>query len=527
MRKILLPTLCFIAIFLPFLIAIFLVLRLLFEGNISDWRYAAVVLLLFVAACLCGYKNRPLPPIWDQLLLGGTLLLLLPVLAIGLLFGRLDMIVFFAHWTQGVEGIPIVEFLPTIFTAVTYSCVIFWCYRFLYRYLHRIKVVGLLIAIPLLYSNSLPSEIAYLVGGYGAHDTSLAERLEAPQIALTQQKPDLVIIYLEGTERTFGEPVFNDIYDPVRIYEDQGLVFTNVDQVDGTGSSVSGMIASQCGVPLLPRGIRARKGLEDVDDYLSGIDCLSDHLGRAGYASRFIVGASLSFVGIDKFYSRHGIDELIGLKSLETRLPADIAEANRIKWGFSDEVVFDQALLQFQELAADTAPFVLIVETIGPHGSGNGGYLAPSCVEPGAPLSSARIEPTVRCTAGLTQEFIETIRSETPGRDLRIVLLSDHLSHQNNATERLDRFERRNTAIFLSDDTEPRHIGKYGSMLDIYPTMLDWMGVLPDGSGAGLGRSLLAQAPTLSEEIGIRELGRLFSGDADLASVIWGVDTGE
>lgn len=39
MRKILLTTLCFIAIFLPFLIALFLALRLLFEGNISDWRY--------------------------------------------------------------------------------------------------------------------------------------------------------------------------------------------------------------------------------------------------------------------------------------------------------------------------------------------------------------------------------------------------------------------------------------------------------------------------------------------------------
>lgn len=59
-------------------------------------------------------------------------------------------------------------------------------------------------------------------------------------------------------------------------------------------------------------------------------------------------------------------------------------------------------------------------------------------------------------------------------------------------------------------------------MLDIYPTLLDWLGFsLPDGA-AGLGRSLLAPSPqTLVAEAGIETVDAMLAGDAALSSLLW------
>lgn len=76
----------------------------------------------------------------------------------------------------------------------------------------------------------------------------------------------------------------------------------------------------------------------------------------------------------------------------------------------------------------------------------------------------------------------------------------------------------------MSQDGQTGEIDKLGSMLDVFPTVLDWLGLLNDVSGAGIGRSLLSDTPTLTEELGQQEIGTILSRDALLSAAIWGVD---
>lgn len=186
-------------------------------------------------------------------------------------------------------------------------------------------------------------------------------------------------------------------------------MFTNIAQIGGLGGSVPGILASQCGLPLLPRGIVFASGLEGQDSFFGGARCLTDYLADAGYYSAFVVGARLTFGGMNDFFEDHGINRLTGFDDLAAKLGGDTSLSHSMDWGFTDELVFDEAWAQFQEYSAKPNPFALIVETIGPHGPE--GYLSQSCVEDGESLISPTIEPAIICTGELADEFIQKIRA--------------------------------------------------------------------------------------------------------------------
>ena len=128
----------------------------------------------------------------------------------------------------------------------------------------------------------------------------------------------------------------------------------------------------------------------------------------------------------------------------------------------------------------------------------------------------------VRCTSGLAAKFVAQLKEKTAGTNTKIVVMSDHLAHHNNVYDTLEKYERRNTVILLQDELPPTVIGRAGSMIDVFPTVLDWMGWLPaDDSRAGLGVSLLRHNETLVERFGIEEVNKRLGVDIELAKTLW------
>lgn len=160
-----LASLRFFIIFLCFLTALYLVLRLMLDNNNSDLWYAPVLLALLVVTVLIGRPNPIWPPRWEKILIGFSLVILVPMLTISLVFGRLDMIVFFAHWNLGVEGTPIGPLILPTLNAVIFAVVIYAGYGLLFRQLRHVRIAGVLLAGVLLYCNPLLPELAYLLGG--------------------------------------------------------------------------------------------------------------------------------------------------------------------------------------------------------------------------------------------------------------------------------------------------------------------------------------------------------------------------
>ncbi|WP_328732173.1 hypothetical protein [Vreelandella azerica] len=103
---------------------------------------------------------------------------------------------------------------------------------------------------PLLYSLGQRSAVV-VADDHGWLD----RRYIAPDISPQPSPPNLLVLYLESIERTYSHPDFGDAYADLDHLGEQGLVFEGVKQLDNTGWTMAGMIASQCGAPLMPAGL--------------------------------------------------------------------------------------------------------------------------------------------------------------------------------------------------------------------------------------------------------------------------------
>lgn len=338
---------------------------------------------------------------------------------------------------------------------------------------------------------------------------------------------NLVLVFLEGTEATYGtRDMFGDAYDPLRRLGAGGRVFEGVEQVEAIGHSIAGMVAAQCGLPLVPRGLFPTRWAERWNEFLPGHSCLGDVLSKRGYVAEFLVGAAIDYGGIDRFYGLHGFDRVTGLRELHAPRPAAgrrpaVHRHETMRWGVHDSVVFEAALERAAALSAGGAPWAMVIETIGPHGPD--AFLSPPCRRPGEGATHKDILRGVRCLAELSEDFVNRLFAISPPEDTLVVLVSDHLAHKTvSATSQLRKLERHNTAIFLGAGVAPGRVGTPGSMLDIYPTILESLGYGLQGHQAGMGISLLQPSrETLVGQLGTAEIDRRLARDTDLSAIVW------
>jgi phosphoglycerol transferase len=343
-------------------------------------------------------------------------------------------------------------------------------------------------------------------------------------------QPDIVMIYMESTDRQFADPdVWGDLYAPLTALAAEGMSFSRIGQIAGTGWSLAGLVATNCAVPILPRGALYRTNFEEIEDFMPAMTCLGDVLAARNYRSAFVVGGDLGFGGIDTFFRTHQIDDITGLRELETVYsPEEIAQS-LIGWVQDDQMVFDFATRKLADLQSQTQPYALLVETIGPHG--DNGFLSRGCTDDGQATFSRDMNRVLRCTIRETLAFIAHARTEQarlrPDRPLAIVVMSDHLSAHPRPPAVAPDYDGFNTVIMLGAGAKPGLVvTKPGSMVDVLPTLLDWFGWVQDPVAAGLGRSLLGSAPTIVEQHGIEALDSMIATDVELANKVWAPDTG-
>ncbi|MEE9453566.1 MAG: sulfatase-like hydrolase/transferase [Paracoccaceae bacterium] len=337
-----------------------------------------------------------------------------------------------------------------------------------------------------------------------------------PEISLPpENRKNVIFIYLEGLERTYrDQQVFGKSYQPLMDMEKTALQFTNVRQVSNTGWSVAGMAASQCGVPLSTPSIFSDIDITRKDRFLPKVTCLGDILANAGYAREYLVGANLEFGGIDSFYLTHRFDRLISKYDM-----AHIEPGDRNEWGLNDSGVFIMAQQRVVALENGSTPYLLVIETIGPHGLR--AYLSKSCRGETQDPNTTNILEAVHCTGSLVRDFVQYLQKTVDMDNTLIVVLSDHLTHPNNMTPVLKTMERRNTIMMFGAGLAPNIIDKPGAMFDVFPTILEAMGVKLPNSQAGIGVSLLSDQPTLLEQFSIESLNAALDFDGAFAQELW------
>ncbi len=308
---------------------------------------------------------------------------------------------------------------------------------------------------------------------------------------------NFVIIYAEGLERTyFDQSLFPGLLNKLqKIEKKSAYYFDNIQHVRGTGWTIAGMVASQCGIPLVTPS--HGNSMSGMDEFLPSAICLGDILKQDGYHLVYMGGASSEFAGKGKFYKTHGFDEVLGYEELNSKLNN---KAYRTSWGLYDDTLFDLAYKKFITLSQKNEKFGLVLLTLDTHPPK--GHPSKSCKGVRYRDGKNPMLNAVACSDRLITSFIDILR-HSPYTDRTIIMLvSDHIALWNTAYNLLSTRERHNLfLIFDPRQHEATKVATLGSPLDIGATLLPLLGFQ---GGLGLGRDLLNEQNSESERQFIR-----------------------
>lgn len=449
----------------------------------------------------------------------------LPFVMLARSFGGVDVLSLVFHAQFGVDGATfdglgrqIVESISVV------TLIVFGAYALANLTAWK-RTCYLGVAIALLIFNPL-SRYVLEYGTPNVVASDLHLQLKEAQVTAPNVMPDIVIVYLEGLERSYGDrELFGDIYAPLEDYETLGVSFTSVRETRGTGWSLAGLVATQCGVPLMPNGLRNYYRFESQIDFMTSRTCLGDLTTGFGYKNNFVVGGAESFGGFNHFFASHAVDNVVDLEALQAIYPTDVIDAALVGWILDDQLVFDAALKIYDEQAKEDDPILLMIETYGAHG--NTAILSRNCTDDQTAVLAPDVKSAVVCNLQNLVSFVDRLKENRRNRPTVVVIASDHLNRDVRMAELFRTSERSNTVIMFSLGGDAplvppgTKIDRPASMTDVYPSILAYAGFASSDAEAGLGRSLFGTAQTLMEEKGLRQLNAELFPNPLLSAGIW------
>ena len=350
----------------------------------------------------------------------------------------------------------------------------------------------LLLLFSLLFNPASPDIFEIMNFDYSGSD-EFYTYYKTPKItSISEIKKNLVFIYAESLERTyFYKDLFPGLIKEIKKFESYSISFTDIYQTSGAGTTVSGMTASQLGIPLFTPTYE--NSMYGIDYFLPGATGLGDLLKKEEYFLSYIGGARSSFAGKGKLFKTHGFSEVLGLEELRTNLK----DKNYVNgWGLYDDTLLDIVYERYIELSKTGKKFGLFTLTLDTHAPN--GHMSKSCKDMKYKDGSNKMLNAVAGSDFLIARFINKIINSKYADKTIIVLVSDHLSLKNSAYKLLTmsnkkvkkkRLRRRN--LFMIIDPTHAHSAKidlFGTTLDIAPTLLPFIGYK---AHIGLGRNIL------------------------------------
>src|SRR5690606_1464691 len=133
----------------------------------------------------------------------------------------------------------------------------------------------------------------------------------------------------------FDQKAFPGLTPNLIRLSDEGLDYTDVRPIRGTGWTIAGIIASMCGVPLTVWRAEDGNQLGRINRFLPGSTCLTDWLASNGYDLEFMGGADSEFAGKAKFLSAHGFSTIRDSEYFrQMQLPPNAFSS----WGLHDDI---------------------------------------------------------------------------------------------------------------------------------------------------------------------------------------------
>ncbi len=324
-------------------------------------------------------------------------------------------------------------------------------------------------------------------------EQSLAAYYVRPAVTSTPSTPkNLITIYLESTENTFGDPdlmgrnLLANLDEATEGWAD----YRGLEQYAGGGWTMAGLVATQCGIPLKSQltveGLDYNKMGEQVDHYLPGATCLGDVLAAQGYTNVFVGGADDDFAGKKTFLGDHGYSRVYGLSDWKAdgEDPDQISEA----WGLSDARMTAHALEVLKGLHASSRPFNLTMLTLDTH--------EPAGVFPGCSTDDAIAMATaITCSTRAVARFLGAAQAAGYLDDTVVMVMGDHLKGTGDHDSFRDALLRADHRTIVFRVWSPHAVVRYAresaDQLSVLASTLELLGFGVDHGRAGVGVSFV------------------------------------
>ncbi|MEP9374017.1 sulfatase-like hydrolase/transferase [Mesorhizobium sp. KR1-2] len=498
-----------------FLMSFFYPLRMIFDFH-GRQRIIYIISALFAAFVFKFYDKN------DGRKKSLFLWSLIPVIFISVyvfvyaIFGAFDFGAVVYHLQSGMHGgHPEVRGAKIFYVALSLVGFLL-SLLYLKRQDRRFHYVDISLALALIAANPIFWTAAdfYL----SPPDPTLTNFYAAPPKHLPEgvKKKNIIIIYAESEERTFAEISHgSETFAEMLEVAATGIDVQGIRQVTNTGWTMAGFISSQCGVPLQPRGLFSENNFSHQVNFFGGIECLSDILGANGYHTEYMNGGDAAFAGIGSFLDEHKYSFRSGLADYR-----EIAGDYLNTWGLYDDTLFELAEKRIDVLQKQDKPFAFSMATIGGHAAT--GHATRTCRENLLQGELSEMQFAIKCTGYHIKAFLAHLKQRGLLENTLVAIQSDHLIMENEHSRELNSKRRMNYFSISGDGIAPAVLKREAAMFDVFPTLLQELGMELPGGRAGLGVSLFAKEPNLVETYGVDKLDGMLRRDWMLSRKLWG-----
>lgn len=310
-------------------------------------------------------------------------------------------------------------------------------------------------------------------------------------IKFPQEKKNLILIMLESMEVNFKDytPEINKIAKENISFAPGGVDVTK------TGWTMAAQVAKLCGIPLfLPNGMDNN---DSIYSFLPNIKCLTDIFAENGYNQVYVQGSDGTFSSKRNFWNQHNVDKFHDFPyyKKEKIVPRD----NEIFWGLSDKTLYRLMQRELNEFEKDSLkPFALYAMTVDTHFPE--GNLSDGCFV--SETESSQYPSILRCASRQIDDFLQWAKKQSWYENTVIFIVGDHT--WSTFTELLNLPKEDPlywVNIVVNSQIQPDNVNRTFSSFDIFPTVLEAMGVEIDGHRLGLGTSLFSTRKTLLEKM--------------------------
>ena len=332
---------------------------------------------------------------------------------------------------------------------------------------------------------------------------SFYSKPENAKLTYPKNKRNLILIFAESFESSYAQTPSHNYFGKNLIpgLTNLAKLHTNFShdtdiggsfQIDGTQWTQAGLLAQTCGIPIqLP--IKNANWFHPADGFFPKAYCLYDILKQQGYQESFLIGSAGSFASMDKFVETHGQQKLLDVNYIADKEGIATSFKNTTK--IPDKKLFQYAKEELLKLEKENQPFVFTVMTLDSH-YGTHHFEESECTYQSG--KKKNIENVISCADHQITQFVDWIKQQSFYKDSVVVIVGDHLAMNNRFTEDMD---RKPINIFMNSPRKATHLkNRTFTPFDIYPTIIESMGIDIEGHRLGLGTSLYSTTPTLTEE---------------------------